>query len=123
MRKVSEQELNRMALKGGAKVKRKPVSRVPTDSEIAAQTPTEAPVRTPDAPPDSSIPFASMQASMGHINEEMRRVVDHNSQVMVDLKTSLGKDPPARKPWRLRVKRSPDKLIEYVDAIPVEFKT
>lgn len=104
-----------MALHGG-KVNRAPKA-VPAPAPAAAPAPPPAP-----APQDNSIPFASMQASMNVINEQLRTVVEHNSQVIAGLKSSLDKDPPARKPWRLKVARTREKLIDYVDAIPMEMK-
>ena len=122
MRKVTEQELNRMALKGGAKVKRNPVSRVPTESEIAASNtkPTPTP---PAAPPDSSIPFASMQASMGASNQMLAEVVENNSRVISEFRQDMqGKKPLAGVAYRHTVRRGRDKLIEYVDSIPMEMR-
>jgi len=114
--KISEAALNRMALQGG-KVRRAPKPEPEPAPAPAAPTPAPAPVQ------DNSIPFASMQASMNVINEQLGRVVDQNSQVIEGLRTSLDKDPPARKPWRLKVVRDRGtKLIDFVDAIPMEMR-
>ena len=114
MPKISEKELNRMAMTG-AKVKRKPVSRVPTASEIAAQTPTEAPEPAPAAPPDSSIPLASMQA-MGAMNQQLARVVEQNTRAIAGLHGQITQPKPKLR--RLKVVRDRmSKLIAYCDLL------
>ncbi len=127
--KITETELNKMAVRG-AKVTRRS-SPVPSAAEVA-ESESRAPVRpSPElasAPPpvsDSSIPMASMAASMTAINKQLGDIVEHNSRVMEGMQDDIRRQmvkSPGRKPWRAYVKRDRTRLIDYVDLIPLETK-
>lgn len=118
-KKISQKRLNQMAL-GGAKVKRKS-SPVPSAEEVKAAAPPPPPAPAPD----NSVPFASMAASMAAINSQLAETVENNTRVIEQFRKDAAAklaENPKRQPWRAKVKRDRNKLIDYVDLIPVEFK-
>ena len=118
---VSEQDLNRMAVRG-AKVRRKS-SAVPTKEEVAATAPPPTPPTPPQAPPDNSMPMASMAASSNAINQQLASIVEQNSQTIMGLQDDLRRQmmhQPKKTPWDFFVYRDRSKLIERVRAVPVE---
>ena len=50
------------------------------------------------------------------------QVVEQNTRAIEGLRADLNKEPPARKPWRIKLVRDRSKLIEYADLIPMEMK-
>lgn len=120
-KKISQKRLNQMAL-GGAKVKRKS-SPVPSAEEVRAAAPP--PIPPNPIPQDNSVPFASMAASMAAINSQLAETVENNTRVIEQFRKDAAAklaENPKRQPWRAKVKRDRNKLIDYVDLIPVEFK-
>jgi hypothetical protein len=114
--KISQQALNRMAVRG-AKIKRKS-SPVPTPEEVRAAEPPP-----PPPAPDNSIPMASMAASMNIINQQLGDIVAQNSRVIEQFRTEAAQkvqERPGRQPWRAIVNRDKNKLIHYVDLIPLK---
>ena len=114
MAEISEQELNLKGL-GGAKITRRPA---PGLAEVSAPAPP-----APPAPVDNSIPMASMAASMNAINAQLGDIVAHNSRVIEGLQDDMRRQmvkSPGRKPWRAKVIRDRNRLIDYVDLIPLE---
>jgi hypothetical protein len=66
-----------------------------------------------------------MAASMGHINQQLGTVVAQNNVVIEGLQASIQSQiiqGDKRKPWRAMVIRTREKLIHYVDLIPLDAK-
>ena len=114
-KKISQKRLNQMAL-GGAKVKRKS-SPVPSAEEVKAAAPPPPPAPAPD----NSAPLAAMAASVSAMSSQLAAALENNTKALALVATKPA-EKPERQPWRAKVKRDRNKLIDYVDLIPVEFK-
>lgn len=135
VKKISAEELARLKSKGGVTVKRRPGTAPKTPEPEATKkdaTPLSgdaAPRSEPPAPAPAPIidmqPMASMAATMAARDAQFERLIENNTRMLAEFRRDLEKSsvPKARKPWRATPKRGKDKLIEYVDIIPMELKT
>lgn len=112
--KISQKALNQMAVRG-AKVTRQ-TSSVPSEAEVAV---AEPPAPPPPAAPDP-LPFASMQASMDRMGQQLTTTVENNTRAIERFGADMANQKPrAGVAYRATVARDRNKLIEYVDIIPM----
>lgn len=132
MKTVSQKELDRLKKKGGVSVKRKLGTKkkqakkkqgkssetVATESEaLSGAVPPERPA---PAQLDTK-PFAAMTASMAAHNASMEKLIEHNTLALMRFTEKVEQmKPRERKPWRAKVRRTKDKLIDEVDIIPMD---
>lgn len=126
MRKVSQVELKRLKKKG--KVRRKmgaqPEKTMPTlvakdDKGMSGSVSAEQPVSAPT--PEPAQPMASMSASMELRDGLLQDLVANNTKAIDDFRQALEKEKPRMGvSYRHTVKRGEDKLIDYVDSIPMD---
>ena len=132
MRQVSEKELARMKKRGGTKVKRrlgtgtkKPEPEIKEEGlDLSGSDSTNLP--TAQASPPDTKPYAAIASSMAASNASMEKLVDNNTIAI----GAFGKKLEALKPaelskWqkadfiRHKVKRLENKLIDFVDSVPM----
>lgn len=142
MKKISQQELDKLRRKKGVKVKRKLGTKKPEPvakrsgaesgakqkvAPVPASKPKPvAPAPTPaPAPVIDMKPFAAMSASIATSNANIAKLVENNTKVIEDFKTQLAEkagEVKKRVSWRHRIKRDGFKLIEEIISSPMEPK-
>lgn len=131
MRQVSQVELRRLKKKG--KVRKKmgaqPEKTMPTPvaakggERMSGSKPAEQPVLAPSIPEPTPQPMASMSASMELRDGLLHDLIANNTQAIDSFRLALAEQKPrAGVPYRHTVNRGKDKLIDYVDSIPIEAK-
>jgi len=138
MKKISQQDLDRLRRKKGVKIKRKlgaqPVAEKPEpvtmDGEVkSGATPSEQPVPasipTPPAPAPAPVidmqPFAAMSASVASSNARLEKVVANNTKALERLADSAS-EVRQNVPYRHKVKRTAKLLIDEIISTPMEMK-
>lgn len=126
MKTVSAVELKRLKKKGkvrkkmGAQPAKEKPGSVDVDDEGMSGSTSEA-KPAPALTPEPLQPQASMSASMELRDGLLQDLITNNTQVIAEFRQTLAEQKPRPGiPYRHKVVRGKDKLIDYVDSIPME---
>lgn len=133
-RTITEQELQRLKQAGGVKLKRRPGTAPKSPEPVATSEASLSGDKAPEplapasiaAPAPDMQPMASMAASMAVRDAQLNDLIENNTKAIKTFSNKLSVMQPEEKSiWqradfvRHKIKRSKDKLIEYVDSTPM----
>lgn len=130
MKKMTQQDLDRLGKKKGFKIKRKmgaqkkkPEPEVEVEVALSGAKAAEIDVPVPALPLEVNMePFAAMSASMAASNANFATLIQKNTETIEAFRLQLvekAKEVKGRVPWRHKIKRK-DKLIDEVISTPIE---